>query len=125
VVVLPAAVLLCAWWADQRTWATRAVVLLGSVGVATWLLLAWEASARHVTLVIDFFDTANPLYRAWRTLLPDYLAPSAATWWRHALWLVALTALAAVGWRSAASPDRRRRDADRSDPVTVPVTAPR
>ncbi|CAN5787597.1 hypothetical protein BH23ACT10_BH23ACT10_18640 [soil metagenome] len=126
VVVLPAAVLLRAWWADRHAWVARAVVALGVVGVAAWLLLAWEASTGDVTLVIDFFDTTNPLYQAWRVLLPDYLAPSAATWWRHAGWLVALTGLALVGWRSAtpavSAPATPRHGADRTAESVTELT---
>lgn len=119
VVVLPAAVLLCAWWADQRTWATVVAVVLGVVGVVAWLVLSMEAALGHVTLVVDFFDTANPVYRMWRWLLPDYLAPSAATWWRHAGWLVALTAVAAAGWRSSTPPGPQRRGSEPAAPVTA------
>lgn len=61
------------------------------------MLLAWEAATGRLTLVFDFYTTANLLYRAWRLLLPDYLAPSAATWWRHAAWLVVLAGFAALG----------------------------
>ncbi len=111
VVVLPAAVLLCVWWAGRHTWAARAILAFGLVGVVSWLLLAWEASTGRVTLVDDFYATANPLYRAWRAVLPDYLVPSAATWWRHGAWLAALVALAARVWRASATSARGARTA--------------
>ena len=38
--------------------------------------------------------TDNPLYRAWRLALPDYLAMSWWTWALHGAWLVALAAWA-------------------------------
>ena len=40
--------------------------------------------------------TTNPLYRAWRLVLPDYLAMGAWTWALHGAWLVALAVWAAV-----------------------------
>ena len=101
VVVLPAAVLLIAWWADRHRPALLATAVLGAVGVASWLLLAWEASSGRLTLVVDFFATANPWYRLWSGALPDYLAPTAATWWRHGVWLVVVACLAVVGARTA------------------------
>lgn len=103
VVVLPVAVLCCAWWAARVRRAVPLLVGLGLVGVGSWLWLALETATGPRTLVFDFFDTANPLYRAWRLALPDYLAPTAGTWWLHGAWLVALGALGVVGWRSAAS----------------------
>jgi hypothetical protein len=101
VVVLPAAVLLIAWWADRHQPVLVAVAVLGAVGVASWLLLAWEASSGRLTLVVDFFATSNPWYRLWRGALPDYLTPTAATWWRHGIWLAIVAGLAAAGARTA------------------------
>ncbi len=107
VVVLPAAVLCCAWWAARVRWAVPALAALGLVGVWSWLWLAVETTVGPVTLVFDLYESANPAYRTWRLALPDYLAPTATTWWLHGVWLVALAALATVGWRSAAPPATR------------------
>jgi hypothetical protein len=101
VVVLPAAVLLTAWWADRHDAALAVTAALGVIGVASWLLLAWEATSGRLTLVVDFFTTSNPWYRLWSGALPDYLAPTAATWWRHGMWLAIIAGLAAVGARAA------------------------
>jgi hypothetical protein len=122
VVVLPAAVLLCAWWAGRHR---AAALAIGALGVLAWLVLAWEAATGRVTLVFDFYATGNPVYRAWRVLLPDYLAPVAGTWWRHAAWLVVLAVLAAFGWRS--TPPRSGVEADDREPpreLGAPQDAP-
>lgn len=101
VVVLPAVVLVIAWWLDGHRGARRLFGLAGAVGVASWLWLAFEASTGHLTLIVEFFDTTNPLYRAWRWLLPDFLDVTVGTWVRHAAWIAALGALAVWGWRGA------------------------
>ena len=61
--------------------------------------------------VRDFLLTspANPLYRAWRLALPDYLAMSWWTWALHVAWLVALAALAVAAARPRQGPPRFRR----------------
>ncbi|CAN5896656.1 hypothetical protein BH23ACT10_BH23ACT10_02990 [soil metagenome] len=100
VVVLPAAVLVMAWWLDQHERARRLFVGVGAIGVVAWLWLAFEASTGRLTLIVDFFDTTNPWYRVWRWVLPDFLAVTTGTWVRHVAWCVALVAMAAWGWRS-------------------------
>jgi hypothetical protein len=67
-------------------------------------MLVIEASTGRLTMVVDFASTANPLYRAWRQVLPDYQVSTATTWLLHAGWLVVAGALAWWGWRSAARP---------------------
>jgi hypothetical protein len=96
VVVLPLAALAVAWWtgSDRRRRVVLAVA--GGVGVLASLWLVVEGAAGRVTWAVDFAATANPLYRAWRLVLPDYLAMSWWTWTLHGLWLVALAAWAAV-----------------------------
>lgn len=100
VVVLPAAVLCCAWWLARVPRAVPVLAGVGLVGVGSWLWLAVETTTGPRTLVFDFYTTANPLYRGWRLVLPDYLAPTADTWWLHGVWLLTLAALVVVGWRS-------------------------
>jgi len=104
VVVLPAAVLAVAMWAQGSRSRLRAVLGLGAAGLASWAWLAVEALTGRRTLVVDFAATANPLYRAWSLLLPDYLEGGPRTWLLHAAWLVTLAALARLGWRGAAQP---------------------
>ena len=100
VVILPALALLLMAWID-RVRGRRALLLgMGAAGVAAFLVLAAEASTGRLALIVDFTSTANPLYRAWRLLLPDYLNPAPPTWLLHGLWTAAFAALAALGWRS-------------------------
>jgi hypothetical protein len=47
-------------------------------------------------MVVDFYETSNPLYRAWSRLLPDYIELTAGDWVLHAVW-VALAFAAALG----------------------------
>jgi len=104
VVVLPAVVLVVAWWVGASRARLAWTAGLGGVGVLTYLLLVIEASTGRLTMVVDFATTANPIYRAWRQVLPDYQVPTATTWVLHAGWLVIAAALAWWGWHSAARP---------------------
>ncbi len=99
VAVLPAAVLAIAWAADRSGALLRPVVVLGAVGVLAYLWLAVEATTERLTFVVDFFETANPLYRIWASLLPDYLEMTAVSWILHAAWLTIAAALVVAGWR--------------------------
>lgn len=103
VVVVPCLVLAVAWWvAGLGAAARRALAVLGAVGAVAWAWVVVEALDRRLTLVVDFERTRNPLYRAWRAILPDYRTVTTTTWVLQALWLVALGALARAAWRSAA-----------------------
>jgi hypothetical protein len=109
VVVLPLAALAVAWWAgaDRGRRLLLAVAALGGVLAQLWLVA--EGAAGRVTWAVDFTATANPLYRAWRLALPDYLAMSWRTWALHGAWLVALTAWAVVAARGRQGPPAFRR----------------
>jgi hypothetical protein len=50
--------------------------------------------------VVDFARTANPLYRVWRLVLPDFRQATTATDAPIVSWLALVVALAVVGWRS-------------------------
>ncbi|HEX4868865.1 MAG TPA: hypothetical protein VFV32_14740 [Acidimicrobiales bacterium] len=103
VVVVPCLVLAVAWWADRTATrrATHLVAALGAVGAALWMWLVVEVLRGQRTLVFSFESTTDPIYRAWRAVLPDYHHPTAATWLLQAAWLLALAALARWGWRRA------------------------
>ena len=81
-----------------------------------WLVL--EGATGRITWAVDPTATADPLYRAWRLVLPDYLAMSWWTWVLHGAWLVALAAWAAVaagaGHRLARFRRLRRRELRRA-----------
>ncbi|HZA84039.1 MAG TPA: hypothetical protein VFC13_21630, partial [Actinomycetes bacterium] len=97
VVVLPLAALAVAWWTGQEPAHRRLLAAAGGVGVVAFAWLVAEGAAGRVSWAVDFAATTNPLYRAWRPALPDYLAMSWWTWTLHAAWLVALAAWAAAG----------------------------
>jgi hypothetical protein len=103
VVVVPAMVLVTAWWVDRvrSRWALRAVVGLGAVGALFWGWLLADVLSGRRRLIIDFTSTTNPLARAWQHVLPDYRTPTGATWALHAVWLGVLAGLGYLGWRGA------------------------
>jgi hypothetical protein len=79
--------------------------------VVAFAWLVAEGAAGRITWAVDFANTANPLYRAWRLALPDYLAMGWWTWTLHGAWLVALAALAAAAagrWAEAGRPAAAR-----------------
>jgi hypothetical protein len=96
VVVLPVLVLVIAWWANLARRALVALVTLGSLGLATYAWLVAEGSLGHITWIVDFFETGNPFYRAWRAVLPDYMNVTAVTWVLHGLWVIACIGMAAT-----------------------------
>ncbi|MGH9245703.1 MAG: hypothetical protein ACRD29_15575 [Acidimicrobiales bacterium] len=104
VVVLPALVLAVAWWlAATRSRVGRLVLGVGAAaGIVTWGWLLVEVLRERLTVVIAFEATRNPIYLAWRLLLPDYRELTAAGWVRHGAWIGGVLVLAVVGWRSAA-----------------------
>src|SRR5215211_2837548 len=110
VVVLPLAVLALAWWAGRG--GPRRPVLLavaGGVGMLAQVWLVLDGAAGRVTWAVDPMATTNPLYRAWRLVLPDYLAMSWWTWALHGAWLAALAAWAAVAAGAGHRPGNFRR----------------
>ena len=61
--VLPTVVIATAWFVARVRYAVWAVVALGAVGILNWMWLVVEASTGRRTLVVDFMQTANPIYR--------------------------------------------------------------
>ena len=118
VVVLPAAVLMIACWAGASRRATWLTAGLGIVGSMTYVWTLTEGWRTKITFAVDFAETANPVYRLWSMLLPDYAAVSGSTWIRHVLWVAAAFVLAAAG--AGWAPALRRR---RSRPM-APTTSP-
>jgi hypothetical protein len=77
------------------------VAVAGAVGVVAGAWLVADGLAGRVSWAVDFFATGDPVYRAWRLPLPDYLTVTTATWVRHAAWLAVLAAWALAAWRRA------------------------
>lgn len=102
VVVVPCIVFAVAWWAQQVPVARYAVAILGALGALTAPWLIGDVLAGHMTLIVDFERTTNPLYRAWRVALPDGRVPSSATRELRAAWFGAFALLGYAGWRSVA-----------------------
>ena len=96
VVVLPAAVLAVAWWARRGGGRLAAVAVLGAAGVLAQAWVVAEGLAGRLTWVVDLQSTGNPVYRAWRLALPDYLEVTGLTWTLHGLWAAAALAAAAA-----------------------------
>ncbi|MGH2769228.1 MAG: hypothetical protein ACRDJF_01710, partial [Actinomycetota bacterium] len=93
VAVLPAGMVAVARWTGRRPRRPLLVVGVGALGLLTYAQVAWEGSVGGLTWAVDFFETSNPWYRAWRLLLPDYRNFSGATWALHGLWIALATAL--------------------------------
>jgi hypothetical protein len=96
VVVLPLAALAVAWWVDPDGRRRLLLAASGAAGVLAQLWLVADGTAGPVTWAVDPTATGDPLYRAWRLLLPDYLAMSWWSWALHGAWLAALAAWAAA-----------------------------
>jgi hypothetical protein len=109
VVVLPLAALAVAWWTGRERRRRLLLAVAGGVGLVAFGWLVAEGAAGRITWAVDFAATANPLYRAWRLALPDYLAMSRWTWALHVVWLAALAAWAVVAARAARQRQSRLR----------------
>jgi hypothetical protein len=102
VVVLPAAVLAVAVWAQQWRPARGMAAVLGVLGVSSYAWLVHDGLRGHLTWVTDFWQVSDPWYQAWSALLPAYLHATTLTWLAHGLWLVAAVVAGAWSWRRAA-----------------------
>lgn len=100
VVVLPIAAVLLAVLVDRAQVAARSLfAMTGLVGVVAFAFLVVEGLGERLTWVVDFGATANPFYRIITSVLPDYMAPTTATWILHGFWVFIALALAWAGWR--------------------------
>jgi hypothetical protein len=100
VVVLPCAVIGIAWWASCSGARLVTLAVSGGIGIASLAWLVVEGLDRRLTWVVDFFTTSNPLYRVWRSALPDYLDVTSTTWVLHGLWILLVGLLALWAWRA-------------------------
>ena len=91
VVVLPLAAIAIAWWVRGGWRRLISFLALGAVGVLAQAWMVVEGLRGDIAWVVNLQATANPLYRARREALPDYLSEDAGTWVLHWGW---------AAWRS-------------------------
>lgn len=101
IVALPLATIAVAWWAGRSRVRLLVLAVAGLAGVASYGMLVAEGLRGRLNWVVDFYETGNPWFQAWRRALPDYLDVTGRTWLLHAAWTAGLLALLAYGWRSA------------------------
>ncbi|MFQ5558796.1 MAG: hypothetical protein ACE5GB_14980, partial [Acidimicrobiales bacterium] len=98
--VLPlVAIAFAVWLGRAGRRAAAAMAAAGVFAVAGWLWLVTEASTGRIALIVDFEQTSNPLYRAWRTVLPDHRHLDSSGVVLTALWAVVLLVGSAMVWR--------------------------
>lgn len=112
-VVLPLLVIAVAWWADNRPAVTPVMVSLGIIGVVMWSWVVVEAYLHQLTLIVDFWETGNPLFTAWRALLPAHFEPNRFTGPLIGVWSALL--LGAVIWGYATQPEVDHRSVPASN----------
>jgi hypothetical protein len=99
VVVVPCLVLAVAWWAGRAPSVRPWIAVAGVVGALEWGWLVVEVLRGRRTLIVDFESTADPVYRAWRTVLPDGRSPSLRDVILLVCWLGGLAVAAVVAAR--------------------------
>lgn len=119
VVVLPLAGIALAWWLDRagRAWRTAAVAL-GTVGAVGYAWLVVDGLHERLTWVVDFATVGDPSYAARRTIMPDYLQVSAATWAWQSLWLLVLGLLVWAALRDARRDEATQASVTSRTPVS-------
>ena len=119
VVVLPVVAVAVAWLAGRFAILLRLTLAGCAVGIFNWAWLVVESSTGRRTLVTDFEPTSNPVYRAWRVLLPDHRDFDAASVTVTLVWvlLLAISGVWAV-LRTRPEPDWLRSQPFRSDQPT-------
>lgn len=104
VVVLPLLVIAVAWWADSRPAVTPLMLALGAIGVVSWSWVLVEAYLGQLTLIVDFWETGNPLFAAWRLLLPAHFEPNHLTGLLIGVWSALLVGAAIWGYATQPLP---------------------
>ncbi len=100
VVILPMVALLIAAWVEEGRRRLPVLAAAGALGLVAFGFLLVEGTVDHLTWVVDFGTTSNPLYQTYSPLLPDYLASTTATWVLHGSWVAVVLVLGWLGWRS-------------------------
>ena len=105
VVILPAAIIAMAILAEKNKIWKWFIFLGGVAGTGAWLWLAFEATTDRRTLVVDFYETSYPIYRALSTISPDFRDFDQRATFLNAIWLVALVvAIALTVFRKQSNP---------------------
>ncbi len=123
VAVLPVVVVAVACLVSRHPVLLRLALVGGGVGIFNWLWLVVESSTGRRTLVTDFEATANPVYRAWRVLLPDHRDFDAASVVLTLVWAVVLASMGV--WavlRERPGPDGNRPQAPPQQPTGADAT---
>jgi hypothetical protein len=108
-------VLAVAWWAGRYRPARVLVALGALLGALAFAWLTVEVLTGHLTLIVDFERTTNPIVRGLRGVLPDGRLAPAGTDLLRVVWAIAVLALAAWGVASV----RRRDERDALVPVAI------
>jgi hypothetical protein len=106
VVVVPCIVLAVAWWVARSRVAFTVLVITGAIGALTFVWFTVESIFWDRRIIINFWETGNPWYRAWSLTLPDGRFQPAGTDLLRAVWFVVLAGLALWGWRSVGTRSR-------------------
>jgi hypothetical protein len=109
VLVLPAAVLLVAWWAPRK-WTIAGIV----AGASTWVWLVVDGARERITWVLHVERAGAPVHRFLRPLLPDLRAPDGGDEARFVAWIAVVVVLLIAGWRSGGG-DEDARTGERAD----------
>jgi len=92
--------------------------------MATYAWLVVEGSLGNTTWIVDFFDTTNPVYRAWRLVLPDYMNVTTTTWVLHGAWITVFVALSSRAVRNPGLPRKERMRSGDQPVTTISVRIP-
>lgn len=117
--VLPLAVAVVAAAVGPRRRTVAAVLAGCALGVASWLILAWEASTDRLTLIVDFRDTVNPWYQLWRRVLPDHQRMDPIDVALTAVWVVLIVASMVVAYRRSGPTPNDGAGPDQSPTTTA------
>ena len=90
VVILPTAVIAMAMLSEKFKLWRWFIYIGGTSGVIAWLWLAFEASTDRRTLVVDFYETSYPVYKALSYVLPDFTNYDQAALLLNVIWLTGI-----------------------------------
>ena len=90
VVILPTAVIAMAMLSEKSKLWRWFIYIGGTSGVIAWLWLAFEASTDRRTLVVDFYETSYPVYKALSYALPDFTNYDQSAILLNVIWLTGI-----------------------------------